>query len=320
MAINVVRVRGREPGAWGLVREGGVQAIRGAYATTAEFLAHGAGRARELADRPPDEGVSPGEVEILSPVTTPCRVICLGANYRQHMLESGLDPDAKTFNMFFTKSSASVAPPNTDIRCPVRVQLLDYEIELALVIGREVSAKTDVTRDNLHEFVAGITIANDISARDIQIPQSQFFKGKSYRTFCPLGPYLCLLDRDDFQYLDRLELTLMVNDEVRQHDTTANLVFKPAETLSELSEFADLSPGDVLLTGTPAGCALKVPSPWLVRMGGLLPEATKWTLFTKKQRRSPKYLREGDVVHSTIRSSDRHIDLGAQVNRVLFRD
>ncbi len=316
MTVNVVRFRGRGADAWGLVREGRIQPIPGEYATTAELLAHGADRARALAGRPAEDSFSAGEVEILSPVTTPCRVICLGANYRRHMIESGMDPDAKAFNMFFTKSSASVAPPNTDVRRPAHVHLLDYEIELALVIGREVSAKAEVTRENLHEFVAGITIANDVSARDIQIPQTQFFKGKSYRTFCPLGPYLCLLDPEDIPYLDRLELTLTVNGEVRQHDTTANLVFKPAETLSELSEFADLSPGDVLLTGTPSGCALKVPAPWLVKVGGLLPEARKWALFKKAQSRSPKYLKEGDVIRSTIKSPDRHIELGEQVNRV----
>lgn len=319
MAVNVVRFRRGGVEAWGLVREGRVEPIPGVYPTTAEFLVHGADRARELAGGPPGEGVTPGEVEVLSPLTTPCRVVCLGANYRQHMIEAGMDPDAKTFNMFFTKSSASVAPPDTEVRCPAHVRLLDYEIELALVIGREVRARTNVTAETLDEFVAGITIANDVTARDVQIPQSQFFKGKSYRTFCPLGPYLCLLDREDIPYLDRLELTLTVNGEVRQHDTSANLVFKPAETLSELSEFSDLSPGDVLLTGTPAGCALTLPPPLVTRISGLLPDAKRWALFKKAQSRSPKYLKHGDVIRSTIKSRDRHIDLGEQVNRVVAR-
>lgn len=319
MALHVLRFRRSESESWGLVRDGRIQAIPGSYVTTAEFLARGVARARDLAGRPAEASCSPAEVEILSPVTTPCRVICLGANYRQHMIDVGMDPDAKTFNMFFTKSSASVAPPHTEVRRPAHVRLLDYEIELALVIGRDVTVKTEVTRENLHEYVAGITIANDVSARDIQIPQTQFFKGKSYRTFCPLGPYLCLLDRDDAPYLDRLELTLLVNGEVRQHDTTANLVFKPAETLSELSDFSDLSPGDVLLTGTPAGCALTVPSPLLARVAGLLPEAKKWELFKKAQGRSPRYLKDNDVIRSTIKSPDRHIDLGEQVNRVAAR-
>jgi 2-keto-4-pentenoate hydratase/2-oxohepta-3-ene-1,7-dioic acid hydratase in catechol pathway len=316
VAVHVVRFRRAGAESWGIARDGRIQTIPGSYGSTAELLTQGAARARELAGRPAEGGVAPGEVEILSPITTPCRVICLGANYRQHMIESGLDPDAKTFNMFFTKSSASVAPPSTDIRRPAHVRLLDYEIELALVIGRQVSAAVDVTPANLHEFVAGVTIANDVSARDVQIPQSQFFKGKSYRTFCPLGPYLCLLEHDELPYLDRLELTLTVNGEVRQHDTTANLVFKPAETLTELSGFSDLSPGDVVLTGTPAGCALKVPSPLVTRIAGLIPEAKKWALFVKGQSRSPRYLKEGDVVRSAIRSPDRHVDLGEQVNRV----
>ena len=89
--------------------------------------------------------------------------------------------------------------------------------------------------------MAGICIGNDVSARDIQIPQMQFHKGKSYRGFCPLGPVLCLLEQDELHYLDDLQLELRVNGQVRQSDSTRNLVFKPAETLSEFSQIVHLS-------------------------------------------------------------------------------
>ena len=106
-------------------------------------------------------------------------------------------------------------------------------------------------------------------------------------------------------------LTLKVNDSVRQQDTTANLVFKPAETITELSTFCDLAPGDVLLTGTPAGCALRAPPPLVRRLMQLvLPEPKLWATFTRVQARRPQYLRPGDSVRGTIASADGLIDLG----------
>ena len=195
-------------------------------------------------------------VRILSPVTAPCHVYCQGANYRQHMIELGLDPDAKTFNMFFTKSDASISAANGVVHRPAHVALLDYEIELALVFRRSVSSPVTVTPAALKDFVFAVTMANDISARDVQLPQTQFFKGKSYRGFCPIGPWLTVLEPQEFAMLDNLDLRLLVNGVLRQNDTTANLVFKPAETITELSTFANIAPGDVLLTGTPSGCAL----------------------------------------------------------------
>ena len=201
------------------------------------------------------------DIELLSPVTLNQQFLCQGANYRQHMIESGMDPDAKTFNMVFTKAQSCIAPANTDVVRPARVRFLDYEIELGLVLKRDVAAAQQVTDANLHEFVAGAVIVNDYSARDVQIPEMQFYKGKSFRTFGPVGPYLCLLEPGDFGKLRALQLTLTVNGKVRQKDSVANLVFGPAETLTELSGVQDLHVGDLLSTGTPAGCALSVPSP-----------------------------------------------------------
>lgn len=258
------------------------------------------------------ESLKISEVTLLSPITNDAKVLCQGANYRQHMIDSGIDPDAKAFNMFFTKSSASISSPQGHITKPNHVKLLDYEIELTLVLAKETSTAVKVTAANLHEFVAGICIGNDVSARDIQIPEMQFHKGKSYRTFCPLGPVLCLLDKSEMHYLDKLNLTLTVNGGVRQRDNTSNLVFKPAETLTEYSQVADFSPGDVLMTGTPSGCALGLPSPALIKISALLPETKKWELFLKGQARRSQYLKIGDVLEATISSQDGRIDLGRQ--------
>jgi 2-keto-4-pentenoate hydratase/2-oxohepta-3-ene-1,7-dioic acid hydratase in catechol pathway len=256
-------------------------------------------------------------VKILSPVTAPCRVYCQGANYRQHMIESGMDPDAKLFNMFFTKSDASISPAIGAVHRPKHVMLLDYEIELALVFRRPISSPVTVTQDTLKDYVFAVAIANDLSARDVQLPQMQFFKGKSYRGFCPIGPWLTVLEPEEFVYLDQLELQLSVNGSSRQRDTTKNLVFKPAETISELSTFASVVPGDVLLTGTPSGCALRVPPAPIRRLLQLLPERQFWNLFVKAQRRRPQYLQPGDLINAQIYSADGRIDLGEQETRVM---
>src|SRR5208282_4014083 len=123
-------------------------------------------------------------------------------------------------------------------------------------------------------------------------------------TFAPVGPILCLLKSDEMNYLKTLQLTLTVNGEVRQSDTTANLVNGPAETLTELSGVHDLAPGDLIATGTPSGCALAVPSPMKQRVAAMLPEAMKWRLFLKVQERRKQYLKVGDIVEARIHSSD----------------
>jgi 2-keto-4-pentenoate hydratase/2-oxohepta-3-ene-1,7-dioic acid hydratase in catechol pathway len=311
MATHLVRFTHAGRRRWGVVTGGRIAPLDGEYATTAALIESGEADWRAAAARAPSLDLA--AVTLLSPVTAPARVICQGANYRQHMIESGVDPDAKMFNMFFEKSDAAINAPVGSIVRPAHVQLLDYEVELALVFRKPITGPVTVTAENLHEYVFGLTIANDVSARDVQIPQTQFFKGKSYRGFCPLGPYLAVLERDELRYLDELTLTLAVNDVVRQRDSTANLVYKPGETITELSTFSDLSPGDVLLTGTPAGCALRVPPrPLRNLMQLVLPERRFWAAFKRVQGKRPQYLKPGDVVRATIASSDRAIDLGEQ--------
>lgn len=311
MTTHLVRFVHAGAPRWGVVHGARIAPLDCDYPTTASLIADGAPDWRAAAARAPTLDVS--AVTLLSPVTAPARVICQGANYRQHMIESGVDPDAKRFNMFFEKADASISAPIGSIVRPAHVRLLDYEIELALVMKQPIFGPVTVTAETLHEYVFGLTIANDVSARDVQLPQTQFFKGKSYRGFCPLGPYLAILERSDVHYLDQLMLTLEVNATVRQRDSTANLVYKPAETITELSTFCDLSPGDVLLTGTPAGCALRVP-PRFVRnlMQLVLSEPRVWQTFVRTQAKRPAYLRPGDVVRATIASADRAIDLGEQ--------
>jgi 2-keto-4-pentenoate hydratase/2-oxohepta-3-ene-1,7-dioic acid hydratase in catechol pathway len=314
MIVYVVRYVHQARTGWGVLRGTKVTPIPGCFETTADLvqkvsrsdLATLGGDALELSN-----------VELLSPVTRNQQFVCQGANYRQHMLESGMDPDAKTYNMIFAKASSCIVPASSDVVRPKRVRFLDYEVELGLVLGRDIRGACDVTDANLHEYVAGAVIVNDYSARDVQVPETQFYKGKSFRTFGPVGPVLALLDRENIGALKQLELRLTVNGEVRQRDTTANLVYGPAETLTELSGVHDFAAGDLLSTGTPAGCALAVPGPALQRLAALIPEQRKWALFLKAQARRPQYLRPGDIVEASIRSPDGLVDLGTQRNRIV---
>ncbi len=308
---------------WGVLVDKHIFPLAEQYATTADFLLKGRKKAYELlknitqGDSALDNtALNVDSLELLSPVTTPCRVLCQGANYRQHMIDSGMDPDSKSFNMFFNKSSASVCPGSSDIVRPTHVQLLDYEVELGLVIGAHVDREMEISDQNIHNIVAGIVIGNDISARDVQVPQMQFFKGKSYRSFCPVGPVLCLLEEEDMHYLHNLNLELRVNGKVRQQDSTANLVFKPAESLSEFTQVSDLDVGDLVLTGTPHGCAMQLPPAPLVKLIHLLPEKTKWKFFVKGQKRNGRYLKPGDSLSTTIRSADGQVNLGTQNNTI----
>jgi 2-keto-4-pentenoate hydratase/2-oxohepta-3-ene-1,7-dioic acid hydratase in catechol pathway len=314
MALNIARFEHRNDILWGVVCDGALRPIPGEFPTTGDLIRE---TSVEQLETLGGETVPLSAVKLLSPVTRNQQFVCQGANYRQHMIESGVDPDAKHFNMIFTKASSCIVAADSPVIKPRHVRFLDYEIELGLVIRRDITGPVEISGGNLHEFVAGLVIVNDYSARDVQIPQMQFYKGKSYRSFGPVGPWLCLLEPGDMCYLKSLQLRLSVDGDVRQNDSTANLVYGPVETLSELAGVQDFAPGDLLATGTPAGCALSLPSPRKQKIAALLPEAKKWELFLKAQAKRPQYLRPGQVVEASIRSTDGVIDLGTQRNVVV---
>jgi len=315
MAINLMRYSiGDSAPTWGIVRGDTVLPLPGEYPTTAQVLHEGAAAARGLLAESGEPGIALAGVTPLNPVPG-ARVNCQGANYPAHIHEAGFDPSAP-YNLLFTKSTGSLSGPCDDIITPPQVQLLDYEIELGIVIGTAITGPTTVTEANLAHFVGAFVVANDVSARDIQLPQGQYYKGKSYRTFCPVGPYLCIPDPDEVGRWGDLRLTLSVNGEIRQDAMAAEMVFSPAETLTEFSHLEDLQVGDLLLTGTPGGVAVHPPNAVVQRFAGLLPEARKWDLFIKSQRRNTAYLKPGDVVTASIRTRDGALDLGTQRNTV----
>jgi 2-keto-4-pentenoate hydratase/2-oxohepta-3-ene-1,7-dioic acid hydratase in catechol pathway len=255
-------------------------------------------------------GTPVADLAVLSPVTTPCRVVCQMVNYRSHARESGFKGDIPP--AFFRKASGSVSGPHESIVRPSHVKFLDYEIELGLVMGARLPIGAVVTEQNLPEYVAGLVVTNDISAREVQLTKTQFYESKSYPTFTPTGPYLTLLDPEDFAHLLDLRLKLSVNGDLRQDRTLADMIVRPAQALTLLARFQTLDPGDLVLTGTPGGTALKAPPKAVEKIGALLPPAAKWKAFFKSQAKNPRYLSPGDVVTAGIATGDGRIDLGEQ--------
>lgn len=282
-------------------------------ATTGELLADRAAldAAVAAATDGPVETSDPALLDLVSPVSSPCRVVAQMTNYVSHVKDSGMDPETVPLT-FFRKTSHSISGPTEDVLRPSHVDFLDYEIELGLVFGAELPVGSTVSADTLGDVVAGLVITNDVSARDIQMPKTQFYEAKSYPTFTPTGPALVLLDSEELRRFTDIRMQLTVNGETRQDSSPAEMVYSPVETLNDLLRFQPLSPGDLLLTGTPGGTALKSPGAVIEKIGGLLPPAKKWAAFFKRQANEPKYLKDGDVMELRAATPDGAIDLGAQ--------
>jgi 2-keto-4-pentenoate hydratase/2-oxohepta-3-ene-1,7-dioic acid hydratase in catechol pathway len=312
MSTNVLRTAD----GWWVVRGERAVPVDTEARTTAELIADrdAVREAERAAEGEGDAGGEPGtpvaDLVALSPVTTPCRVVAQMVNYRSHARDSGFTGDIPP--AFFRKASGSVSGPGEPIVRPSHVRFLDYEIELGLVMGAPLPVGTVVEERDLPSYVAGLVITNDVSAREVQLTKTQFYESKSYPTFTPTGPYLALLEPEDFAHLLDLRLKLSVNDDLRQDRTLADMIVRPARALTLLARFQTLDRGDLLLTGTPGGTALKAPPKAVEKIGALLPPEVKWKAFFKSQARNPRYLHEGDMVTASIATPDGRIDLGVQ--------
>ena len=303
---------------WWAVTPSGLVKLGLTAATTAGLLADRAALAAavEAAQAGQDDAVPAESLDLLSPVTAPTRVIAQMVNYRSHATDSGFDPDAVP-PAFFRKASHSITGPAGDIIRPEGVGFLDYEVELGVVIGADLPVGTTVTEADLARYVAALVVANDVSARQVQLTKTQFYEAKSYPTFTPVGPWLTLVDAADLARLGSLRLTLRINGQTRQDAAAADMIVRPARALTLLSRFQPMAPGDLLLTGTPGGTALKAPGKIAGTVAGLLPPAIRWKLFFKRQAANPRYLHDGDVITATIASPDGDLDLGTQRNTVI---
>lgn len=227
---------------------------------TGDFLADGgldraasALRAGELST------VDVDGVRIGAPVAKPAAVLCIGQNYAAHAAESGAAPPERP--ILFFKHPNTVVGPNDDLLIPPGAEKVDWEVELAVVIGKQARYLSSV--EEALGYVAGYTIGNDVSERSLQIEQSggQWSKGKSAETFCPLGPWL--LPASALPDPQTLGLRSWVNGEPRQNSTTADMIFSVAQLVFDLSQYLVLDPGDVINTGTPQGVAMSGNYPYL---------------------------------------------------------
>lgn len=311
MTISILRTAD----GWWRQDGGTARRIDTAAASTAELLTD---RDAIAAAAQGDNPLSVTDLHLISPITNPCRVVAQMTNFTSHVTDSGLDPATVPLT-FFRKASGSINGPFDDIVKPPHVRFLDYEVEIGLVIGRDIPVGSTLTEADLPGCIAGLVVTNDVSARDVQLPKTQFYEAKSYPTFTPVGPALVLLDADELRRFGELRLQLRVNGDLRQNRVVdGDMIYPPLRALQALSRFQRLAAGDLLLTGTPVGTALSAPAKPIEIIGSLLPPAIKWKMFFNRQAANPKYLRHGDVVEACVSTDDGAIDLGTQ--RATVRD
>ena len=203
-------------------------------------------------------------VRLGSPICRPSKIVCIGLNYRDHAAESGMEVPKEP--VLFLKSTTSLCGPNDEVINPRGAVKLDWEVELAVIMGKKAAY---VPLERAMDYVAGYALHNDYSERTFQLERGgQWVKGKSADTFAPLGPFLATCD--EIREPGRLNMWLKVNGQMRQKSTTANLVFGVPELVSYISQFMTLLPGDVISTGTPAGVGLGMKPPTYLKAGDVV--------------------------------------------------
>jgi 2-keto-4-pentenoate hydratase/2-oxohepta-3-ene-1,7-dioic acid hydratase in catechol pathway len=219
-------------------------------------VAAGTHALRVAIDMGPNSLIARSAVRLLAPIRPP-RIFCVGLNYRDHAVESKMElPKVPTI---FLKLPSAVIGPEEPVRIPSLTQQPDYEVEFAIVIGKQ---GRNIAKENWLDHVFGYTILNDVSARDVQLATSQWTLGKSFDTFCPIGP--AIVSKDEVPDPHNLDIRLSIGGEVLQHSNTRELIFKGPELIAHISSIVQLEPGDIISTGTPAGVGLgRSPQRWL---------------------------------------------------------
>jgi len=219
------------------------------------------------------------DTDLLAPIPDPSKIICLAFNYYDHARDAGLTPSDEP--VIFIKPRTALNHPFNDVVCPSFVERLDYEAELAVIIGKNTK---NIEPGNAADYIFGYTILHDVSARDIQFKDKQFTRGKSIDTFAPCGPWITT--KDEISDPQNLQIVTKVNGEIRQNSSSSKMVISIERIISSLSKVMTLEAGDIISTGTPAGVAMSM--------------------------KEPKYLKNGDIVEITIEN------LGTIRNRITF--
>ena len=192
------------------------------------------------------------EFSILNPLPNPSKIICLTFNYPKHAKEQNYESTKDP--VIFIKPRTTLCGTGSEIKCPNFVKQLDYEIELAVIIGKTCKNIDEISAKN---YVFGYMVFNDVSARDIQMQDKQFTRGKSFDTFAPCGPWITTLD--EITDVGNLQMTTRINGQVRQNSSTNNMFINISSIVSKLSKVMTLEKGDIIATGTPEGVALNNP-------------------------------------------------------------
>ncbi len=240
-------------------------------------------------------------------------------NFTSHVEDAGMDPKSIPLT-FFRKASGSIAGPSDDIVKPAHVRFLDYEVEIGLVIGREIPVGTEISEANLADYIAGLVVTNDVSARDVQLPKTQFYEVEVVSDVHSGRSGAGAAGRRRTQTLRRptpaatgQRRTPPECDRRRRHDLSAC-----CRRCRRWPGFSVWTAGDLVLTGTPVGTALSAPPKPIEIIGSLLPPAVKWKAFFSRQAKNPKYLQDGDIVEAAVATDDGAIDLGSQRNVVRY--
>jgi len=261
--MQFVRYSAGGPSDWGLLADGTVYPLVDVPVGTPSLTAFTNESYRRYLGHLTAEDALPGlpaeDVRLHAPVPDLGKIICIGLNYRDHAEEVGEDLPEEP--LLFAKAPTAVTDPGAPIRIPPGIEEVDYEVELGVVIGRTAHR---VEAANAGEYVAGYTVFNDVSGRDAQFADGQWFRGKGFDTFAPMGPALATGEEFDPNATD---VTLRVNGETKQDSNTDQFIFDVPELVEYVSHAMTLEPGDVIPTGTPAGVGISREPPELLSPG-----------------------------------------------------
>jgi 2-keto-4-pentenoate hydratase/2-oxohepta-3-ene-1,7-dioic acid hydratase in catechol pathway len=225
--------------------------VNGDKVATKDEITYQTGVPIKIKDLPYNENIS--NFKVLAPIPNPNKIICLAFNYTDHAEEQGLQ--APEDPAIVLKPRTALNGSESDIECPDFVTQLDYEVELALIIGKTCK---NISEEQAEEAVFGYMIFNDVSARDIQFKDKQFTRGKGFDSFAPCGPWITT--RDEIKNPQKLKMTTKINGEIRQDSSTEKMFIKIPEIVSKISRVMTLEKGDIISTGTPAGVMLNKPN------------------------------------------------------------
>ena len=212
----------------------------------------------KIKDLPYEQNIS--EFKLLPPIPNPNKIICLAFNYVDHAKEQGLE--APEDPSIVIKPRTALNGTESEIICPDFVKQLDYEVELALIIGKNCK---NIDIKDASDVIFGYMVFNDVSARDIQFKDKQFTRGKSFDSFAPCGPWITTAD--EIPDVQNLRLTTKINGELRQNSSTSNMFIKIPDIVSKISKVMTLEKGDIISTGTPAGVMLNKPNAIFLKDG-----------------------------------------------------